>query len=276
MSENNTNNERINEVMSEMKIIITDLKSLAEDVKELKNSFQNMKTDLDNIRTQYGKEPSAQKDFNEDQDVDSWVKARQRHARMHQDKHDFHGPQWRNKNRREYTVEPLEYLTRDIGDFTNRFINTIIPNVLDNINDAFDDISECIEDSFEGIPAQINLRIGRPSYKRVYSGRERVYVNQEDPALKDLMKYPETTQILQSLAGSPKSKLDLQQVLSSTNIDILEKILKTMEELGLLIQEKSGNKRYLITKFGMRILHLSLENKSTDNPSDDDIEHPQS
>lgn len=262
MSENNTNNSTLNEFISEMKTAIKDLKSLTEDVKELKKDFQDVKNDLNNIKAQYKEGSKTEDTFSDDQDVDSWIKSRQYRSKAHQARHKRHEERWKKEYRQNDIIRPLEFFTKDIGDFTGRIINTIIPNVIDNITDAIDDISEYIEDSFDGIPPLINIRVGRPHYRRVYPGQERIYGNQEDPALKDLLKYPEATKILQLLNESPKNKIDLQQTLSMTTSELLEKILKTMVELGLLIREKSGNERYLITKFGIRILQTLSQNTS--------------
>lgn len=138
----------------------------------------------------------------------------------------------------------------NIGEFISNTVNSALSS-LDNLTDSFDsyDFDYDVKNPRKKVNPGLNIRI------------DKEFTSKNEEFLPNINDVLHAKEILSQLENKIMP-LEGITTFDDLKMEELELELSKLKEKGLLIQEKSGQKRYMLTKLGKKMIQMQKDQKS--------------
>ncbi|MHA2366669.1 MAG: hypothetical protein ACXAC7_22140 [Candidatus Hodarchaeales archaeon] len=268
----------MNNEHSDEKPFENEFEALKASMKEMKSSMKDLKSEIKSLK-------DSKRTYDDDSDMsgDSYDEYRHKRADYRRAKTEYRRAKHRAKKRRrrrhgksfkfvfDDVDDPFSFLS-DLGNLGSRIshaVNSALSGVMHSVNEmthSFSDFDFCDDIDFD-----ISGKWIKPQRQRVQAGTD-IKIGEilgkdvpEDLNLDE--QY--TKDVLTSLSKKIQAQEELTNGLNLVNTTDLDNALAYLKEKKLIIQEKEGQKRFMITRLGRKVLKYHTQKEETDFQADE-------
>lgn len=168
--------------------------------------------------------------------------------------------------------------SHNIGEKISYIVNTVVKTAMNGLNDIISGISDFDLDMFTDFDFDMhsyrNVNIVRPERQRVNPGTdikiEPEKVNESKNSSDLILQFKYSKEVLLQVEKEIQDKESLAVKLGLADESSLSSVLEYLAKNDLIIQEKAGDNRFMITQKGKNILTLNLKQAEYSNAVDEE------